>query len=122
MNTQITAPTEPDTDTARRNSYMAALSLAETILSESTVIPSSFVIEVMEHAPTEPTIRFYFHRDPAAVAEFADERWMNVTTKTHDDGAVYTEAQGAPCRGVRVTAWALTSAEDIAAVVDGVAA
>ncbi|WP_329163964.1 hypothetical protein OHB49_29050 [Streptomyces sp. NBC_01717] len=122
MSTQITAPTEPDTGTVPRNSYMAALSLAETILSESTVIPSSFVIEVTEHAPADPIIRFYFHRDPAAVAEFADERWMNVSTETRNDGSVYTEAQGAPRRGVRVTAWALMPAEVIAAVVDGVAA
>ncbi|WP_406735389.1 hypothetical protein OG508_28265 [Streptomyces sp. NBC_01108] len=122
MSTQITAPTEPDMGVAPRISYMTALSLAETIISESTVIPSSFVIEVLDHAPTEPVIRFYFHRDPAAVHEFADERWMNVTTEPRNDGSVYTEARGGLCRGVLVTAWSLMPVEAIAAVADEVAA
>ncbi|MFD4855065.1 hypothetical protein [Streptomyces atratus] len=122
MSTQITARTEPDMGVVPRISYMAALSLAETIISESTVIPSSFVIEVLEHAPTEPVIRFYFHRNPAAVREFADECWMGVTTETRADGSVFTEARGTDRRGVLVTAWSLMPASAIVAVADEVAA
>ncbi|MFB8035911.1 hypothetical protein ACFC5Z_23770 [Streptomyces sp. NPDC056004] len=121
MSTQITAPTEPDMGVFQRVSYMTALSLAETIVSESTVMPTSFGIEAPKHAPTEPTIKLYFHRDPIAVAEFADERWMDVTTETRDDGSVYTEARGGLCRGVLVTAWTLMPAESIVAA-DEVAA
>ncbi|MCX5112172.1 hypothetical protein OOK13_40445 [Streptomyces sp. NBC_00378] len=122
MSTQITAPTAPDMGVQQRISYMTALSLAEMIISESTVMPASFVIEVVEHRPTKPAIRFYFHQDPAAVREFADERWMDVTAETRDDGSVYTEARGGLCRGVLVTAWTLMPAEAIVAVADEVAA
>ncbi|WP_405794051.1 hypothetical protein [Streptomyces sp. NBC_01506] len=111
MTIQITAPAAQDVATIQRRNYRTALALASHIMSESAVVPTDFTIAVHDFAPDEPTIRFYFHRDPAAVAEFADERWMGVTTEVRDDGSVLTEARGGLCRGVLVTAWTLMPAD-----------
>lgn len=121
MTIQITAPAAQDVAAIQRRNYMTAMALASHIMSESSVIPTSFTIAVHDFAPTEPTITFYFHRDPAAVAEFADERWMGVTTETRGE-SVFTEARGGLCRGVLVTAWTLMPADLVAADAAEVAA
>jgi hypothetical protein len=111
---EITAPAKPDHTQLRRMNYMAALSLAETILSETALIPTNFTVECAHFAPNETLLRFCFHRDPASVAKFADERYLEVVTSLHNDGAVYTEARGGLCRGVRVMAWSLMPASEVA--------
>ncbi|WP_028814462.1 hypothetical protein [Streptomyces flavidovirens] len=114
MTIDLTAPAMPDSSLTRRMNYMTALALAETILSESTVIPTNFTIQCPDFAPDEPSIQFYFHQDPAAVAVFADEQSMTVDTRTHGSGDQFTEASGELVRGVKVTAWALVSAVEAA--------
>ncbi|MET9517001.1 hypothetical protein [Streptomyces sp. NPDC002994] len=114
MITQTTDPVQPDSIDVRRMNYMAALSLAETILSETTVIPTHFAVTCADVAPDEATLRFYFHRDAAAVARFADELYLDVTTTVQDDDGVFTEACGGLHRGVQVTAWSLMPASAVA--------
>ncbi|MFW3477236.1 hypothetical protein [Streptomyces microflavus] len=41
----------PDTSTVQRHSYMAALSLAETLLSETTALPTDFTVSAVEWEP-----------------------------------------------------------------------
>lgn len=120
MTINLTHPTdtEPDVTTVRRANYMTALSLAEQILSETTAIPTNFSVATPHYAPDEPSLRFHFHRNPDALREFATERSMSVTTTIQDNGYEYTEATGALCRGVRVEAWSLVSAEAAAATAD----
>lgn len=122
MTIQITAPAAQDVATIQRRNYMTAMALASHIMSESSVIPTDFTIAAPDFAPDKTSIQFYFHHNPAAVAEFADERWMGVTTEVRKDGSVRTEARGGLCRGVLVTAWTLMPAEDAAADVAEVTA
>ncbi|MCI4143016.1 hypothetical protein [Streptomyces sp. MMS20-AI2-20] len=94
----------------QRQSYMAALSLAETIMSETNVLPADFAIVAYPWAPTRPELRFYFHRDVPALRQFRDEQMLTESMTTRDDGSVHIEASRDDVRGVRVVAWTLTRA------------
>lgn len=108
--------TRPDTTSfTQRNSFMAALSLTETLLSETTAVPTSVDIQSAHWSPEEPVIRIYFHDDPAGAREFAGQFFLEVTDTVRPDRSVYTEASGQR-DGVAVQAWALLSAEQAAAV------
>lgn len=98
----------------RRKSYMAALSLAEQIMSETLAIPSDFKVEVPQWAPNEPELRFYFHRDVPGLRQFRDDQMLTESMTQRADGSVYVEASREDVRGVRVVAWTLTSAANSA--------
>jgi hypothetical protein len=100
-----------DTGQTLRDSYMSALSLAETLLSETTAIPTSLQVEATPWSPAMPIIRAYFHHDPTAVREFAGQFLLEVADSVRSDGFVQTEASGQR-DGVAVQAWALVTAED----------
>lgn len=108
MTIEITEPTSQLSPTARRDAFMGALSLAEHIMSETPVIPTSFDVIVPNWLCGETEIRFYFHRDPAAVRQLAEERFMAVSTEGRKSGDVYTEARGR-VGDVAVIAWALAA-------------
>lgn len=112
MTTEITEPTGQLSPDARRNSFMGALSLAEQIMSEAPApaIPTSFDVLVPKWPSGDTEIRFYFHRNPNALRQFAEERFMAVSTEARKSGEVYTEARGRS-GDVMVIAWALSSAE-----------
>ncbi|MFB7845462.1 hypothetical protein ACFC34_00300 [Streptomyces sp. NPDC056053] len=99
------------TGQTQRASFMAALSLAETLLSETTAIPTSLSIEATPWSASTPTIRAYFHHDPAAVRKFAEQFLLEVAVSAVSDRSVQTEASGRR-DGVVVQAWALVRAED----------
>jgi hypothetical protein len=110
MSIETTETTGQLSPTARRESFMGALSLAEHIMSETPVIPTSFDVIVSNWLCGETEIRFYFHRDPAALRQFAEERFMAVSTEDRKASGVYTEARGR-VGDVTVIAWALSAAE-----------
>lgn len=106
----------PEALSPQRGSYMAALSLAEQIISESAAMPTSFSVEAPAYAPTEPTLRFYFHHDLPGLRRFRDEQKLTESMETHGNRKRYFEATGEPIHGVRVSAWTLLDAEEPAAV------
>lgn len=99
----------------QRRSYMAALSLAEQIMSETATLPTDFRVIVHSWAPSAPELIFYFHRDVPALRQFRDEQTLTETTKHNEDGSVYIEAARDDVSGVRVVAWTLTDATSSAA-------
>lgn len=110
MTTETIEQTISDAHSVRRESYMAALSLAETIMSESLVMPTDFTVAVHSWAPKGPELRFYFHRDVPGLRQFRDNQMLTESTETREDGSVYIEAVREDVRGVRVVAWTLTDA------------
>ncbi|GAQ52123.1 hypothetical protein [Streptomyces acidiscabies] len=100
-------PAQP-VDVVQRNSYMAALSLAEQIMSETTALPTNFDVSVHRWSPNQPELRFYFHLDLPGLRAFRDEQALTESVKTREDGSVYIEAVREDVRGVRVTAWTLS--------------
>jgi hypothetical protein len=116
VTTQISEPISGQlTETEQRARYMAALKLATQIMADTPVIPSDFTIVVSKWAIGETEIRFYFHRNPEALQQFADERFMAVTGETREDGAHYAEAHSLVA-GLLVKAWTLLPAEVASAV------
>lgn len=113
--TQTSAPAVTPADSVRRSSYMAALALAEQIMSETLAMPTDFTVQVHSWTPREPELRFYFHRDLPLLRKFTVEQWLSESVDERADGSVYVESKG-ECRGVRVVAWTLLGAEDAAAV------
>lgn len=110
MTSQITEASASSTDDVRRNSYFAALSLAEQIMSVTTVLPTNFDVQVEAWSPSAPQISFYFHRNPEALRAFAAEQQLAVSVTTRGNGSVYTEAVRLDAQGVRVVAWSLSPA------------
>ncbi|WP_141753779.1 zinc finger domain-containing protein [Streptomyces luteocolor] len=107
MTTQITEPTQPDADLVRRDSFMAALSLAEILISQTTKLPTSFDVRVAPWAQGEANLRFYFHHDVPGLRQFRDDQMLTERMEARKDGSVYCEATR-DMDGVRVTAWTLT--------------
>lgn len=103
-------------DSAQRSSYMKALSLAEQIMSETSALPTNFIVAVPHYAPDQPGICFYFHHDLAGLRQFRDDQWLSETREDRDNGWVYFEVKGAALGGVSVSAWTLLDAEEAAAV------
>lgn len=116
MTIQITDSVSDTTDSVRRGSYMAALSLAEQIMSETTALPTDFQVAARPWTPDVPELRFYFHRDLPGLRQFRDDQWLTETREDREDGSVYIEATREDVRGVRVVAWVLLPAEAAAAV------
>ncbi|WP_405391113.1 hypothetical protein OG596_26600 [Streptomyces sp. NBC_01102] len=112
---------KPDTGSVQRTSYMAAFSLAETLLSETTAVPTSVNVEAAHFAPAAPLIKVYFHHDSAAVREFAAQFSLVVKVEEFPEGQQYTEANSER-HGVKIQAWALLNAEQVAAATDAQAA
>jgi hypothetical protein len=99
----------------QRRSYMAALSLAETIMSETSVVPAEFSIVAYPWAPAKPELRFYFHRDVEALRKFRDEQSLTESSTPQSDGSVHVEASRDDVRGVRVVAWTRAAASSAVA-------
>lgn len=109
MATEITERTAQPADLVQRNSFMAALSLAEQLMSETTALPTDFTVAAHPWTPNEPELRFYFHHDVAGLRQFRDDQMLTETMTTREDGSVYVEATREDVRGVRVVAWTLSN-------------
>ncbi|MGW9249709.1 hypothetical protein [Streptomyces badius] len=115
MTIDFTRPS--DTSSMQRNSFMTALSLVETLMSETTAVPTHVNVEAAHFAPNDPIIKFYFHNDPAAVREFAEQFSLTVKVEEYPRGGEYTEAN-AERDGVKIQAWALLAAEEVTVTTD----
>ncbi|MFJ4624298.1 hypothetical protein [Streptomyces sp. NPDC088812] len=111
MTSQITEPATQAADLVQRNSFMTALSVAEQIMSETSVLPTEFDVAARPWAPGAPELRFYFHNDMPGLRQFRDDQMLTESMRTREDGSVYIEAVREDVRGVRVVAWTLTDAE-----------
>ncbi|MFF7561917.1 hypothetical protein ACFZB4_18340 [Streptomyces pseudovenezuelae] len=109
MTTQITDPIAENGLSVQRRNYMAALSLAEQIMSETAKMPTSFEVLVHPWAPEAAELRFYFHHDIPALRQFRDDQMLTETMTTRADGSVYIEAVRQDDHPVRVVAWSLAS-------------
>lgn len=98
----------PEALSPQRSSYMAALSLAEQIMSVTAVLPTDFRVVVHSWSPSAPELSFYFHRDPVSLREFAAAQGLVESETVRGDGSVYVEATREDARGVRVVAWTLS--------------
>ncbi|MFH8797090.1 hypothetical protein [Streptomyces sp. NPDC017941] len=107
---------QPTAAESQRMAYMHLLSLAERIISTSSVLPTDFTVQVRPTAVDEPALRFYFHNDPDSVGVFAAEHGMNLLTEERG-ASLYTEARSAPVEGIAVTAWTLMANAEQAAEV-----
>lgn len=110
--------TQPDFE--QRNSFMAALSLAEQMISEAQTLPTEFTITAQPWSPTEPKLSFYFHDDIPGLRQFRDDQMLTESMETRKDGSVYIEA-ARDVRGVRVAAWTLVIAPVVVTLADAVA-
>lgn len=108
VTTQTTDPAPATTDIVQRNSYMAALSMAEIVMSQTTTLPTKFEVITFPWAADAPVLRFYFHLDVPGMRQFRDEQMLTERMETRADGSVYCEATG-DMDGVRVVAWTLTN-------------
>lgn len=123
MSTNSSIPSGND---AQRSALMRALAAAEQIVSSSPVLPTS--TDVAYDFDGGYTLRFNFHRDPAAVFTFAEYMGARTEARLHRptvEADIYTSAAGIR-DGVEFTAWSLDTAESLAAglrpVADGVSA
>lgn len=117
MTTETTEPEQTTDDSTQRNSFMAALSVAEQLISESATLPTSFQVNVPTWVADAPEVRFYFHLDVPGMRQFRDDQMLTERMETREDGSVYCEASR-NVDGVRVVAWTLTNpqSEDTTAV------
>jgi len=107
VTTQITEPAQSAEDSTQRNSYMAALSLAETLISQTATLPTNFEVRVFPWTADAPELRFYFHMDIPGLRQFRDDQMLTETMTTRKDGSIHIEA-ARDMDGVRVVAWTLT--------------
>lgn len=111
MTTEITETPAETGVSLQRQSYMAALSLAEQLMSETSQLPTDFEVKASASAPGSPELRFYFHRNAAALRQFRDDQMLTETMDRRKDGSVCIEATREDVRGVRVVAWTLYPAD-----------
>ncbi|MFC8124691.1 hypothetical protein [Streptomyces sp. NPDC057302] len=107
MTAENTEPATQDADSTQRNRYMAALSLAETLISQTATLPTSFTVRASAWTDDAPELRFYFHRDVPGMRQFRDDQMLTETMETRADGSVHCEATR-DMDGVRVNAWTLS--------------
>ena len=95
--------------------HRTALSVAEQIISETSVAPTSFEVRVPDWSAGTTEISFYFHRDVVSLRQFRDEQMLTETREDRESG-VYIEAAADHHEGVRVVAWTLLDRSGNAAV------
>lgn len=93
---------------AQRRGYMAALSVAEQVISICPQLPASLEINCNQWAPNEVSVRLYFHDSEMGVAALARELAVETTTRPHREGnpAPYTSLNTVVA-GLPVEAWTL---------------
>ncbi|MER7813703.1 hypothetical protein ABZ714_34300 [Streptomyces sp. NPDC006798] len=107
MSTPTSAPTvlPVSVPSPERRAYGRALTLLETVLETSPVVPTSVEVSVAHGAPK---VYFRFPSDPDAVAVFAAEWGLAVMSEVSESGDVHTTASGSVL-GVALEAWALVT-------------
>ena len=115
MSTQTTeVPAEQGTQQDPRDAMMHAFAVAETVVSELPFRPSTITLD--DDYSGSYTVILYFHGEPSRVREFAAHVDVVVSAEPHlaDPEDTYTSAE-CTVDGVKVRAWSLTRAEQVAA-------
>ncbi len=101
---------------AQRRGHMAALSVAEQIVSTSPLPPTDVRTSCPTFAAGEPSVDVYFHQCAAGVEMLAKELGGTAITRPHSelDPRPYVSAQLA-VSGIPVRAWSLLGNRDDAA-------
>ncbi|WP_274031447.1 hypothetical protein [Streptomyces sp. MMBL 11-1] len=98
---------------ARRDGYLQALAAAEHMLSTAPVLPTHMDVRL---APWDdgPCLVFSFHKEPAAVHEFAAHFGTQVTEHPHLEVDIRVETVGITESGVRFEAYTLVDGPAVA--------
>lgn len=107
---------QPPTAEAQRRGHMAALSVAQQIITISPIVPNHVKATCEDFAADEPSVDVYFHRCPSAVEQLAEVLGAEVTTKpsSEEDPQPFT-SMVAVMAGVPVQAWTLGTVNTVAA-------
>jgi hypothetical protein len=111
VSTHITERPAQAAEAAPRDSYMAALSAAEHIVSTAPAIPTHIRIE------DDGELDIYFHRSAQDVEKFAAAFGVVTSTRPHTDkpgSDIYTSAHGR-VNGVPFRVWTLFAAPAVTA-------
>ncbi|MFJ3282487.1 hypothetical protein [Streptomyces halstedii] len=94
---------------ARRDGYMDALAVTEQMMSTTPALPTRASIDLAPWTDG-PAVEWSFHKDPAAVRQFAAHFGLLVTEHPHTSAATTTcvSATGT-VSGVRVNAYTLVA-------------
>ncbi|GGP55515.1 hypothetical protein [Streptomyces abikoensis] len=95
-------------DEMQRRGHMAALSVAERIVSISPIVPTNVRAYCAHFAPGEPSVDVYFHRCAEGVEELAKALDGKVTTRpnSESDMRLFVVAE-LSLAGVPIQAWSL---------------
>ncbi|MFJ3949041.1 hypothetical protein ACIPXV_03080 [Streptomyces libani] len=109
MSTDSTSPAA--VADAQRRGYMAALAVAEQVISICPQLPDTVEINCHSWTPDEASVRLYFHCSETGVAALARELAVETTTRPHrvKNPIPYTSLD-AIVAGVPVHAWTLGDA------------
>ncbi|MGW3570179.1 hypothetical protein ACWDSL_41015 [Streptomyces sp. NPDC000941] len=113
MSTQTT-DSPPTSEETQRHRHMAALAVAQRIVTISPIVPSDVRASCFAFDVDRPSVDVYFHDSPEGVQALAEVLGGTATTRPfrEDDPRPYTSAQ-LVVSGVPVKAWALM--DDVAA-------
>lgn len=93
---------------AQRRGYMAALAVTEQVIRICPQLPTKLEINCASWAPSDVSVRLFFHDSEIGVSALARELAVETTTRPHSDDnpAPYTSLD-AIVAGVPVHAWTL---------------
>lgn len=98
----------PSADEVQRRGHMAALSVAERIVSISPVSPTEVKVSCPAFAVTEPSVDVHFFGSPNGVRALAEVLGVTATTRPfHESDTRLYVSMSAVLSGVPVLAWAL---------------
>ncbi|MFI2358190.1 hypothetical protein OG582_11755 [Streptomyces anulatus] len=98
---------------ARRDGYLQALAAAEHMLSTAPVLPTNVDVR-LAHWDDGPCLVFSYHKDPAAVREFAAHFGTEVAEHPHLEDGIRIETAGTTESGVRFEAYTLVDRPAVA--------
>jgi hypothetical protein len=103
-------------DMQRRESLLAAHSVALHVQVLAPIPPSKVTVECHTFSPDEPSVNVHFHMDRDGVEQLAEALGVEATTRPHSktDPQLYTVAT-AEVAGIPVKIWTLVDAPEVAA-------
>lgn len=103
-------------DSQRRQSLLAAHSVALHVQVVSPVPPSTVTVACLAFAPDEPSVDVNFYMDRVGVERLAEVLGVEAATRPHSetDPQLYTVAT-AEVAGVPVKIWTLMDAPEVSA-------
>ncbi|MEE4598282.1 hypothetical protein V2J94_41675 [Streptomyces sp. DSM 41524] len=101
---------QPAADETQRRGHMAALAVAEQIVTISPIVPTGVTVTCSAGAPDRPRVEAHFYHSPEGVEQLAEVLGATVTTRPHQqsDPRPFTSAE-LVVSGVPVLAWSLAA-------------